>query len=73
MSEAFVFNPVNKGEVDPILLFWRCVRRYKIEGEKNRIALLRRLVSRKQAEYMPHPETQLKGKKILGIKKGDTK
>jgi hypothetical protein len=67
MSEGFGFN--GKDGHRTLELFWRVVMRYHIDDEKCRINLLRRLVSRNDVQYIPHPEQLLKDKKALFIKK----
>lgn len=62
MSEGFVMN------VDVAYLFYRTCKVYKIEDAKERVALLRKIVSRKKASYLPRPEEFIQGKHILRIK-----
>lgn len=59
MAEGFYFN-----NVDDLMPFWRAVRMFKIDTEEGRVKLLRKFVARKQAKYLPHPETYLEGKRI---------
>ena len=67
MSEGFVMLP-HTAEI-----FFRYCIRYKINDEKEKISVMRRLVRKKQAEYLRDPEEYLKGKKVLRIRhKGDT-
>jgi len=64
MSEGFVMS-AHMAEV----FFWY-VRRYKVPcEEKPRLAVIRRLVAKKKATYLPHPEEFLKGKKALVIRR----
>jgi hypothetical protein len=77
MSEGFLFDGDNKSKWHNLELFWRVVRLYKIEGEKPRIELLRKIVSRKQAKYIRDPQEFIKNRNIkkIGFRpdiKGDT-
>jgi hypothetical protein len=66
MSEGF-YTDVRTAE-----LFFRVCSRYHIEGEENRILLLRELVKRKKMRYLRDVQPLLEGKKVLKIvPKGD--
>lgn len=49
-------------------LFFRYCIRYKVNGEKDRLALLRRLVAKKKAKYLPNPLEYVKGKNVLDLR-----
>lgn len=46
-------------------LFFRVCRRYRLEGLKERTALMRGLVKRKKARYLRDIQPFLAGKKVL--------
>lgn len=57
-------------DVNSLTLFFRFIRRYKIadDDKETRIRLLRELVRRKKATYIPHPTEFLAGKRIVRFK-----
>lgn len=67
MSEGFVASPWIA------MVFFRYCMRYKIESEKDRIVVFRRLVAKKKAEYKRDPRAFIEGKKVLIIKKENGK
>lgn len=60
-SEGFI------GTADTFMLFFKLCQRYNINGEKERIELLRKLVKHQRAKYIRNPQELFKGKKILKI------
>jgi hypothetical protein len=48
-------------------LFFRFCRRYKIEGEDDRLVLIRELTRRKKAKYLRSVEDFTRGKKVLKV------
>lgn len=48
-------------------LFFRYCERYHITARDARINVMRRLVAKKKAKYLPYPEEFLKGKRVLKI------
>lgn len=67
MNEGFLMD------VYTAEMFFRFCRRYKIDDPKDRICLVRRLVSKKKAKYLRDVEQTIKGKKVLHIKPEDKK
>lgn len=53
-------------------LFFRCCRRYKIDGLEQRKMLLGVLAKRKQAKYLRDIDPLIDGKKVLHIKRSHT-
>lgn len=62
MSEGFLTN------LDTVILFFRFCKRYNVNGQKERLALMREITRRKKATYLRDPEEFLRGKKVLRIK-----
>lgn len=52
------------------VLFFRYCRRYKVDKREDRVALMRRIVAKKRASYIPNPKAFIAGKRIL-IVRGD--
>lgn len=52
-------------------LFYRVCRRYKVpdDAKEIKIWLMRELVRKKKAKYIPHPAEYLKNKRVLRVKK----
>lgn len=48
-------------------LFFRTCKRYRIDNYNDRVSLMRKLVKRKQARYLPDGEAFLKGKRVLHV------
>lgn len=50
-------------------VFFRTCSLYRVKTEKDRIALLRKLVARHKAKYIAHPEEFLQGKNVWRLRK----
>lgn len=66
MQEGFLTN------VDTLTLFFRVCRRYHLDKENERIALLRQLTRRGQAKYLRDVDETIAGKKVLRIERKRT-
>jgi hypothetical protein len=51
---------------DMMLFFWLC-KRYHIDGEKERIELLRKLTAKKRLKYLRDGEAFLREKRVIHI------
>lgn len=69
MREGFFIGPGS----NTLELFFRVCRRYKIDDEAGRTALLRELVRRNKAAYIRDAGEFMKGKKVWHIKKDGQK
>jgi len=65
-QEGFMFSGP-----DGVLLFFRYVRRYRINGRQERVEVLRRMVAKKKARYLRDVQAVTAGKRILKIKRKD--
>ena len=63
MSEGFLTG------LRTVELFFRFCKRYHVEAEKDRIALMRELTRRKKAKYLRDVNEFTRGKNVLRIKK----
>lgn len=61
MREGFLGNAAT------FEIFFRLCRRYKINGEKERIDLLRKLTAKKKLKYIRDGESFIKGKAVLKL------
>jgi len=61
MSEGFV------GNADIFMLFFWLCKRYSINTEPERVALLRRLTAAKRLKYVRDSEKYMKGKSVVKI------
>lgn len=59
LGEGFEFDNHN------LMVFFRYCRRYDIDDRERRIELLRRMVARKQAQYLPNPQDVIRGKVLI--------
>lgn len=50
-------------------VFWQLCKELKLDTEAKRVALLRILVKDHKAEYIRDPQTYLKDRRILAIRK----
>ncbi len=62
MAEAFSFTPWMG------MVFFKYCLRYNITDEKDKVMILRRLVAKKKAKYLPRIGASLQGKKIIIIR-----
>jgi len=51
-------------DLDGAMRFYKLCARLRLETEEERLALMRRLVKKKQAKYIAHPEEFLEGKNV---------
>lgn len=63
MQEGFLLTSTMAG------VFFRYCRRYKIEHYEDRVALVRRLVARGDAQYLRDAEQFMEGKNVLKVRK----
>lgn len=63
MSEGFVLTPWTAG------VFFRYCMRYNISDQKDKLAVMRRLVGKKKAKYVRDPKAFMTGKNVLKIDK----
>lgn len=61
-QEGFLTTPASAE------FFFRCCRRFKIDGRVERIALMRELARRGRAKYVRDVAALTKGKRVLHIK-----
>jgi hypothetical protein len=61
MKEGF-YTSVRMAE-----LFFRVCKRYHINGQEDRLCLMREMTRRRKAKYIRDVEPLLKGKKVLKI------
>lgn len=62
-GEGFIVTP------KIAMVFFRTCSLYKIVTEKDRLDVMRKLVARHKAKYVPHPEEFLKDKRLLRIRR----
>lgn len=56
-------------DVSTACVFWEVCRDLKLETEAQRVAVLRVLVADKKATYLRDPQTYLKDKRVLAVKR----